>query len=106
MCYSQSSSAFLVIVLGRLVQEKQLDPEKILKPVVYAAAEAGDMRLLETIFSLPAGNVVFESCKEESSLPEDVAEENGHGEVAEYLQAMTKRLVDDLCTIHCYCGYT
>ena len=106
MSYSQSSSAFLLIVSGHLDLEKQLDPEKSLKSLVYAAAEAGTMRLLETILSLPAGRVVFEACKEESSLPEDIAAKNGHGKVAEYLRGMTKRLVDDLCTIQCYFRYT
>ena len=91
--------------MGHLDQEKQLDPDTTLKALVYAAAEAGAMRRLETIFSLPAGRVVFEAYKEDSSLPEDIAEENGHRKVAEYLRGMTKRFVDDLCTIQCYFGY-
>ena len=69
-----------------------------MKALVYAAAEAGAIRLIETIFSLPAGRVVFESYKEESSLPEDIAEENGHGKAAAYLRDKTKRSIDVLCT--------
>ena len=107
--------------LGPFNQEKQLEAEKFLKALVYAAAEAGAMRLIETIFSLPAGRVVFESYKEESLLPEDIAEENGHGKVAAYLRGKTKRSVDVLCVFHslkhpfsrpccskrkCYFGYT
>ena len=88
----------VIIFLGPLHQEKQLEPEKVLKALVYAAAEAGAMRLIDTIFSLPAGRVVFESYKEESSLPEEIAEENGHGKVAAYLRVKTKRSVDVLYT--------
>ena len=88
----------VIIFLGPLHQEKQLEPEKFLKALVYAAAEAGAMRPIETIFSLPAGRVVFESYKEESSLPEDIAEENSHGKVAAYLRVKTKRSVDVLYT--------
>ena len=98
MYYSQSCP-FGNCFIGPLDQEKQLDPDHILKPLVYAAAEAGAMGLIETIFSLPAGRVVFEAYKGDSSLPEDIAEENGYGKVAEYLRDITKRLVEDLCTI-------
>ena len=98
MYYSQSS-LFGNCFKGLLDQAKQLDPDNILKTLVYAAAEAGAMRLIETIFSLPAGRVAFEAYKEDSSLPEDIAEENGHGKVAAYLRDITRRLVDDLCTI-------
>lgn len=76
-------------------QEKQLEAEKFLKALVYAAAEAGAMRLIETIFSLPAGRVVFQSYKEESVLPEDIAEENGHGKAAAYLRGKTKRYSEE-----------
>lgn len=79
-------------------QKNNFEPDKILKALVYAAAEAGALRLIETIFSLRAGRVVYESYKEESSLPEDIAEENGHGKVAAYLRGKTKRSVDILCT--------
>ena len=97
MYYSQSR-LFGTCFKGPVDQAKQLHPD-ILKPLVYAAAEAGAMRLIETIFSLPAGRIAFEAYKEDSSLPEDKAEENGHGQVAAYLRDITRRLVDDLCTI-------
>ena len=97
MYYSQSR-LFGTCFKGPVDQAKQLHPD-ILKPLVYAAAEAGAMRLIETIFSLPAGRVAFEAYKDDSSLPEDIAEENGHGKLAAYLRDITRRLVDDLCTI-------
>ena len=98
MYYSQSS-LFGTCFKGPLDQAKQLDPDNILKTLVYAAAEAGAMRFIQTIFSLPAGRIAFEAYREDSSLPEDIAEENGHGKVAAYLRDITRRLVDDLCTI-------
>ena len=98
MHYSKSS-LFGNCFKGLLDQAKQLDPDNIFKVLVYAAAEAGAMRLIQTIFSLPAGRIAFEAYKEDSSLPEDIAEENGHGKVAAYLRDITRRLVDDLCTI-------
>ena len=98
-CVIHKAAFFVIIFLGPLHQEKQLEPDKILKALVYAAAEAGAIRLIETIFSLPAGRVFFECYKEESSLPEDIAEENGHGKAAAYLRDKTKRSVDVLCTL-------
>lgn len=93
---------FLVFVsIGLANQAGQVEPQKILKPLVYAAAEAGAMRLIETIFSLSAGRVAFQSYKEDIYLPEDIAEENGHTDVAAYLRATTKRLVDVSGTFQC-----
>ena len=59
------------------------------------------MRLIETIFSLSAGRVAFQAYKEDIYLPEDIAEENGHGDVAAYLRATTKRSVVISGTFQC-----
>lgn len=64
-----------------------------MKHLVYAAAEAGIMKLIKTVFRSPAGRIVCGMCQEENSLPEDVAEENGHEKVATYLRGITKRSV-------------
>ena len=93
MHYSKSS-LFGNCFKGLLDQAKQLDPDNILKVLVYAAAEAGALKLIKTIFSLSAGRVAFQAYKEDIYLPEDIAEENGHRDVAAYLRATTKRLVD------------
>lgn len=84
---------FEIAFVGLVNQGKYLEPERILKLLIHAAAEAGAMRLIETIFSLPAGRIVFEVYKDDSALPEDIAEENSHREVAEYLRGITERLV-------------
>lgn len=98
----QQSWLFLVIVfIGLVSQEGQVEPQNILKALVYAAAEAGALKLIETIFSLSAGRVAFQAYKEDIYLPEDIAQENGHRDVAAYLRATTKRLVDVSGTFQC-----
>lgn len=63
----------------------------ILKPLVYAGAQTGAIELTEIIFRLPVAKSVFEAYKDDSCLPEDIAEENGYKEVAQFLRRMTKR---------------
>lgn len=96
------SGLFLVIVfIGLVIQEGQVEPQYILKALVYAAAEAGALKLIEKIFSLSAGRVAFQAYKEDVYLPEDIADENGHRDVAAYLRATTKRLIDVSGTFQC-----
>lgn len=98
----QQSRLFLVIVfIGLVIQEGQVGPQHILKALVYAAAEAGALKLIEKIFSLSAGRVAFQAYKEDVYLPEDIADENGHRDVAAYLRATTKRLIDVSGTFQC-----
>ena len=52
------------------------------------------------IFSTSAGRLVFNAYKNRPQLPEDVARANGHDDLAQYLQDVNVRLVDD----H-YCVY-
>lgn len=93
--YVIHKTANLVIAfVGLINQGKNPEPERILKLLIYAAAEAGAMGLIEAIFSLPVGRTVFEVYKNDSALPEDIAEENGHREVAEYLRGITERSVE------------
>lgn len=74
--------------------KQQLRPVDILKALVYAAAEAGAKEIIELIFSLSAAIIVFEAYKSDLPLPEDVAGDNGHYEVAEYLRSITKRYIN------------
>lgn len=74
--------------------KQQLRPVDILKALVYAAAEAGAKEIIKLSFSLSAGILVFEAYKNDLPLPEDIAEENGHDEVAEYLRSITKRYIN------------
>jgi len=43
------------------------------------------------IFSTSAGRIIFEAYKKESLLPENIADANGHEEIATFLRAITKR---------------
>lgn len=70
---------------------QELRPADILKPFVYAGAQAGASELIEIIFNLPMAKIIFETYKNESCLPEDIAEENGHKEIAHFLRGITKR---------------
>ena len=49
------------------------------------------------IFSTSAGRLVFNAYKDRPQLPEDVARANGHHNLAQYLQDVNARLVDDHC---------
>lgn len=71
-----------------------LQPEDILQPLLFTAAETGAKELIEIIFTLPVGRILFEAYRNESPLPEDIAEENGHEEIAEYLRGITKRYLN------------
>ena len=47
------------------------------------------------IFSTSAGRLIFNAYKDRPQLPEDVARANGHDALAQYLQDVNTRLVDD-----------
>lgn len=76
---------------GPANQEIELRPVDVLKPLVYAGAQAGASELIQIIFNLPVAKIIFETYKKESCLPEDIAEENGHKEIAHFLRGITKR---------------
>ena len=54
--------------------------------MVYKAAQTGAQEFIEMVFSTSAGQVVFNSYKDRTPLPEDVARGNGHDELVQYLQ--------------------
>ena len=43
------------------------------------------------VFSTSAGQIVFNSYKDRTPLPEDVAQANGHEELAQYLEDISTR---------------
>ena len=43
------------------------------------------------IFSTSAGKIVFDSYKDRTPLPEDVARANGHDKLTKFLQDVNKR---------------
>lgn len=57
------------------------------------------------IFSTSAGRVIFSAYKDRPQLPEDVARANGHDDLAQYLQDVTTRLVDDCYGVYSLHGY-
>lgn len=64
---------------------------KVLKDLVYKAAQVGGLEFIKTIFTTSAGKVVFSNYKDSPTLPEDVARANGHTTLADYLQDMNNR---------------
>ena len=59
--------------------------------MVYTAAQTNAQEFIEMIFSTSAGQIVFNAYKDKTPLPEDVARENGHDELARYLQDVHAR---------------
>ena len=59
--------------------------------MVYKAAQTNAQEFLEMVFSTSAGQVVFNSYKDRTPLPEDIARANGHDELAQYLQDVHTR---------------
>ncbi|XP_068675763.1 uncharacterized protein [Montipora foliosa] len=74
------------------IETKQQQSVKVLQLLVYTAAQTNAKQFIEMIFSTSAGRIVFDSYKDRTQLPEDVAKANGHNECAQYLQDLTKRL--------------
>ena len=64
---------------------------ELLRLLVYKAAEIGGRQFIRVIFSTSAGKVVFNSYKNNATLPEDVARTNGHLALADYLQDVDSR---------------
>ena len=63
----------------------------MLSLLVYVAAEIGAQQFLEILFTSSAGRVVFNSYKENLTLPEVIARDHGKEETANYLEDVTKR---------------
>lgn len=59
--------------------------------MVYKAAQTNAQEFMEMVFSTSAGQVVFNSYKDRTPLPEDIARANGHDELAHYLQDVYTR---------------
>ena len=59
--------------------------------MVYKAAQTNAQEFMEMVFSTSAGQVVFNSYKDRTPLPEDIARANGHDELAQYLQDVHTR---------------
>lgn len=64
---------------------------KLLQLLVYKAAEIDGQEFIQMIFSTSAGKVVFDSYRNNATLPEDIARVNGHLALADYLQNVNNR---------------
>ncbi|XP_022800846.1 uncharacterized protein LOC111338609 isoform X1 [Stylophora pistillata] len=76
---------------GSLTEAKQLQSLKVLQLLVYTAAQEDAQQFLQMFFSTSAGKIVFNSYKDRTPLPEDVARASAHEELAEYLEDVNKR---------------
>ena len=72
--------------LSSLDQSRCAWSVKLLQLLVYKAAEVGGQEFIQMIFSTSAGKVVFDSYRNNATLPEDVARVNGLSALADYLQ--------------------
>lgn len=59
--------------------------------MVYKAAQTNAQEFMEMVFSTSAGQVVFNSYKDRTPLPEDIARANGHDELAQHLHDVYTR---------------
>ena len=77
--------------LDSSVQTKHTQSLKVLQLLIYTAAQEDAQQFIQMIFGTSAGKIVFNSYKDRTPLPEDVARANGHDDLAEYLQDINKR---------------
>lgn len=66
---------------------------KALQCILFAAAATNDRECIEIFFSTSAGEAVFQTYRNSSILPEDIARDRGHQNLAEYLQNVHKRWI-------------
>ena len=65
----------------------------MLSLLTYVAAEIGAQQFIKIIFTSSASRVVFNSYKDNSTLPEVIAKDHGYEETAHYLEDITKRYI-------------
>ena len=63
----------------------------MLSLLIYTAAKYGAQQFIEMIFNSSAGRIVFDAYKDNLTLPEIIAKDNGNDETANYLESITKR---------------
>lgn len=62
-----------------------------LRRLFLTAARIGAAPFIRKICSTSAGPAVYEMCKNESPLPEEIAAANGHDRIALFLQTQAKK---------------
>ena len=78
-------------IVGSYGREKPSLSVPLLIRFIYTAAKVNAVWFIRLIFDLPAGRIAFDSYKERPLLPENVARESDHNEVADYLEDISKR---------------
>ena len=63
----------------------------MLEVMVYLAAQADAQQFVEVIFNSPVGKLLLDSYQDKSTQPQDIARENGHYELAQYLDTIQQR---------------
>ena len=66
-------------------------PSHALEILLYTAARYGAKEFIEIIFNSSAGGVLFNSYKDNATLPESVARDFGNDEIVNYLEEITNR---------------
>ena len=63
----------------------------VLRLMVYTAAKANAHQFIRVVFSTSVGRAVFSHYRDSTRLPQDVARDKGHMELAEYLEEVHQR---------------
>ena len=84
-------SFFFLTIVGSSSWEKPSLSVQLLIRFIYAAAKVNAVWFIRLIFDLPAGRIAFDFYKGKPLLPENVARERDHNEVADYLEDISKR---------------
>ena len=89
----------LILVLAAQIQSENVQnpssstsqvlmakPVNMFQMMVYTAARVNAQQFVRVLFSTSVGKVVFSHYRDKACLPEDVARDNGHQELAQYLK--------------------
>ena len=71
----------------------------VLRRLVFTAARIGAEQFIRLIFGTSAGHTVYETYKNESIFPEDIATSNGHDHIAAYLETQSKKYANYFLTL-------
>ena len=72
-------------------QDGMASASEILQLIVYTAAETNGHQFIHVLFGTSVGRAVFSHYRDRSPLPEDIARDNNHHELAEYLEEVHQR---------------
>lgn len=91
------TALFLLITVGGSQTGMSIDQSTntftVLQLMVYTAAETNAQQFIQVLFSTSVGKAVFSHYRDNTRLPHHVAQDNGHKELAEYLDKLHHRWV-------------